>query len=187
MIDVNRVKKIQISSNDINELISGLETLSSEIKQMSMDIPLQVAHQGLTYLDKQYANTPDDENITDITTSVGKTTNGYTILSSGYDVIYAEFGTGDEGQNRPHKEKSKYGLKGYNTGEHIREVSESNEKLASKGITSGKYWTYEKDGKIIYTQGIPAGMQMFNTSNELRSNIIKKVLEEKGRDAISKV
>lgn len=184
---MNRVKKIQISSNDINELISGLETLSSEIKQMSMDIPLQVAHQGLTYLDKQYANTPDDENITDITTSVGKTANGYAILSSGYDVIYAEFGTGDEGQNRPHKEKSKYGLKGYNTGEHIREVSESNEKLASKGITSGKYWTYEKDGKIIYTQGIPAGMQMFNTSNELRSNIIKKVLEEKGRDAISKV
>lgn len=184
---MNRVKKIQISSNDINELISGLETLSSEIKQMSMDIPLQVAHQGLTYLDKQYANTPDDENITDITTSVGKTANGYAILSSGYDVIYAEFGTGDKGQNRPHKEKSKYGLKGYNTGEHIREVSESNEKLASKGITSGKYWTYEKDGKIIYTQGIPAGMQMFNTSNELRSNIIKKVLEEKGRDAISKV
>ena len=184
---MNRVKKIQISSNDINELISGLKTLSNDIEQMRSDIPLQVAHQGLTYLDKQYANTPDDENITDITTSVGKTIDGYAILSSGYDVLYAEFGTGDEGQAKPHKEKSKYGLKGYNTGKHIRSVSEGNEKLASKGITSGKYWTYEKDGKIIYTQGIPAGMQMFNTSNELRSNIIKKVLEEKGRDAISKV
>lgn len=185
---MNRVKKIQISSNDINELISGLETLSSEIKQMSMDIPLQVAHQGLTYLDKQYANTPDDENITDITTSVGKTTNGYAILSTGYDVLYAEFGTGDKGEQKPHPEKNKYSdLKGYNTGDTIRDVPKGNEWLDKNGIIEGKYWVYMKDGKLIPTQGVPSGRQMFNTSNELRSNIIKKVLDEKGRDAISKV
>lgn len=184
---MNKTKKIQISTDDINGLISSLKTVSNDLKQMQQDIPLQIAQRGLTYLDRQYASTPDDENITDITTGVSKIPNGYAILSSGYDVIYAEFGTGDEGQDKPHKEKSKYGLKGYNTGATIRDVPDGNEWLARQGITSGKYWTYEKDGKLIATQGVPAGMQMFNTSNELRSTIIKDVLKEKGRDAISKV
>lgn len=168
-------------------MINSLNNLSKDLNRLKSEIPKEIATVGLQYLDLQYNSTPSDENIEDIKTDIVKTLSGYSIISQGKDVIYAEFGTGDKGEATPHKEKSKYGLKGYNTGKTIKPVNPNNKSLAEHGITSGKYWTYEKDGKIIYTQGIPAGMQMFKTSNYLRSKAIKNVLEEKASDVLSKV
>ena len=183
---MNKTKRIQISTKDINELISSLEMVSKDIENLRDELPFTIATQGLAFLNKQYAQTPQDENITDVNPGVVKSENGYAIISEGRDVIYAEFGTGDKGKERPHQEKSKYGLNDYNSGEHIRDVNPNNEWLASQGITSGKYWTYEKNGKINATQGVPAGMQMFKTSNYLRENM-KEFLEEKASDVLSKV
>ena len=184
---MSKVKRIHISTNDINNTIKSLESLSNSLKKLETDIPMEVAQLGLEYLNKQYASTPSDENIGKINTNISKTLNGYNILASGKDVIYAEFGTGDKGESSPHKEKSKYQLKGYNSGKYIRSVNPNNSKLAEHGITSGKYWTYSKNGEIIYTQGIPAGMQMFNTSNYLRSTGIKTILDKKASDVLSKL
>lgn len=184
---MSRTKRMKISTKDINDMIKSLNNLSNNLDQLKNDIPKEIAEDGLKYLNKLYNKTPSDENIEDINTSIGKSLNGYSIISQGKDVIYAEFGTGDKGENSPHREKSKYGLKGYNTGKTIRGVNPNNKSLIEHGITSGKYWTYEKEGKIIYTQGIPSGMQMFNTSNYLRSKGIKNILDKKVRDVLSKV
>lgn len=180
-------KTIRISTTDINNTIKSLEKLSDSLKSLETEIPMEIAQLGLNYLNQQYASTPYDENIGNINTSISKTINGYNILASGKDVIYAEFGTGDKGESSPHKEKSKYGLNDYNSGKYIRETNPNNPKLAEHGITGGKYWTYSKNGEIIYTQGIPAGMQMFNTSNYLRNDVIKSVLDKKARDVLSKL
>lgn len=180
-------KTIRISTTDINNTIKSLEKLSDSLKSLETEIPMEIAQLGLNYLNQQYASTPYDENIGNINTSISKTINGYNILASGKDVIYAEFGTGDKGESSPHKEKSKYGLNDYNSGKYIRKVNPNNTKLSEHGITSGKYWTYSKDGEIIYTQGIPAGMQMFNTGNYLRGEAIKNILDTKARDLLSKL
>ena len=156
--------------------------LGVDIKQVAKE----VATRGSQYLSEQY-NKALDPNIEKPTVFVKKTSTGYAIVSQGKDVIYEEFGTGDKGQQSPHPDKSKYNLNAYNSGRYIRDVNPSNEKLSENGITSGKYWTYEKDGRIIYTQGIPAGKEMFNTVKHMRNSVINDVLKEKASDVLSKL
>lgn len=180
-------KKIKLNSNDINSLIKSLQKLSKDINNLSNDVTKELAQKGLTELNKYYATTPSDPNIQDINTNIEKTFTGYRIVSSGTDVLYAEFGTGDKGEADKHKDKSKYNLNRYNSGKYIRKVREGNQELAKHGITSGKYWTYKKKGgNVEYTQGIPSGKQMYKTSDYLRKNY-KKIAKEKVSDVLSKV
>ncbi len=184
---MSKIKKINIDNRDINDLIKSLTKLSNDINELPKEISKEIAEIGLVKLNDFYGSKVDDPNITDIQTSIRETATGYQIISKGRDVIYEEFGTGDKGQQTPHKEKSKYGLKPYNDGVYIRDVNPNNEKLISQGITSGKYWTYKKDGKVYYTQGVPAGMEMFKTSNYLRDKGIKQILDKKVGEVLSKV
>ena len=178
---------MRVDTKEIGRMINSLNTLSSNINKLKTEIPKEIAEEGLKYLNSLYASKSKDNDTDDIHTSIDKTANGYSIISQGKDVLYEEFGTGDEGARHPHKDKSKYGLKDYNSGPTIRPVNSNNPALKAHGITSGKYWTYEKDGEIKYTQGIPAGMQMFDTSNYLRSGVIKTIMKEKASDVLSKV
>lgn len=178
---------MRVDTKEISRMINSLNTLSSNINKLKTEIPKEIAEEGLKYLNSLYASKSKDNDTDDIHTSIDKTANGYSIISQGKDVLYEEFGTGDEGARHPHKDKSKYGLKDYNSGPTIRPVNPNNSALKAHGITSGKYWTYEKDGEIKYTQGIPAGMQMFDTSNYLRSGVIKTIMKEKASDVLSKV
>ena len=178
---------MQVDTKEIGRMINSLNTLSSNINKLKTEIPKEIAEEGLKHLNSLYASKSKDNDTDDIHTSIDKTANGYSIISQGKDVLYEEFGTGDEGARHPHKDKSKYGLKDYNSGPTIRPVNSNNPALKAHGITSGKYWTYEKDGEIKYTQGIPAGMQMFDTSNYLRSGVIKTIMKEKASDVLSKV
>lgn len=178
---------MRVDTKEISRMINSLNTLSSDINKLKTEIPKEIAKEGLKHLNSLYASKPEDNDTDDIHTSIDKTETGYSIISQGKDVLYEEFGTGDEGARHPHKDKSKYGLKDYNSGPTIRPVNPNNSALKAHGITSGKYWTYEKDGEIKYTQGIPAGMQMFDTSNYLRSGVIKTIMKEKASDVLSKV
>ena len=178
---------MRVDTKEIGRMINSLNTLSSNINKLKTEIPKEIAEEGLKHLNSLYASKSKDNDTDDIHTSIDKTANGYSIISQGKDVLYEEFGTGDEGARHPHKDKSKYGLKDYNSGPTIRPVNPNNSALKAHGITSGKYWTYEKDGEIKYTQGIPAGMQMFDTSNYLRSGVIKTIMKEKASDVLSKV
>lgn len=175
---------IDLNSEDITNAIKKLQTLKKDLKDIPDLIARETAYNALTYLDIQYAETPYDDNIDDIHTFVERTIDGYRIGASGKDVVYAEFGSGDLGEQNPHPEKAEYSLNAYNSGETIREA---NEHSAKHGITSGKYWTYEKNGSIHYTQGIPAGKQVFNTRNYIIEKGLDKATKKVMGDVLSKL
>lgn len=188
---MNKNIKIEFNQKNISDLISTLERLNTNIKSYPEKLTKEIAYDGLTHLDMLYAITPYQSNVGDIHTSVRKKPFGYSIVSSGQDVIYEEFGTGDMGEQNKHPEKSEYSLKDYNSGETIRDVSKQSEKtkerLKGHGIVSGKYWTYKRDGKVEYTQGIPAGKQIFDTRNYIIKEGIKKAHKELVGDVLSEL
>lgn len=175
---------INLSTSSVNSLISRLESLKKDINNLGDNVAKELVERGKDYLKAEYSQ-GFDENIQDIgNVSISKTTKGYNLISQGKDLIYEEFGTGDEGQSSPHPEKSVFNLNDYNSGATIRPADSYS---ASHGITSGKYWTYTKDGEEwIYTQGIPAGKQMYNTSNYMRKEL-SKIAKKKVSDVLSKV
>lgn len=188
---MNKKKTIGIDINDINSLIKSLKGLSKSLDKIEQEITMEVAEVGLAYLNKEYADIVDP-NITDINTSISRTENGSRIISQGKDVFYEEFGTGDEGASVGNgagvsEARSRFNLNDYNSGRYIRPVNPNNPKLSEKGIVSGNYWTYEKNGEIHYTQGVKPGLEMFNTANYLKNKGIKDVLEKKASDVLSKV
>ena len=188
---MSRTIKMRVDTKEISRMINSLNTLSSDINKLKTEIPKEIAKEGLKHLNSLYAKKPSTNDTDDINTSIQEYDGGCNIISQGKDVLYEEFGTGDEGARHPHKDKSKYGLKDYNSGPTIRPVNSNNPKgnswLEKKGITKGKYWVYMKDGVPTPTQGIPAGKQMFDTSNYLRSGVIKTIMKEKASDVLSKV
>lgn len=188
---MSKVKQMGVDINDINKMIKSLKQLSSNLDKLNKDIPLEIASIGQSYLNNQYTNV-SDPNITDINTGITQKINGANILSFGRDVLYEEFGTGDEGQQSPHPDKAKYNLNDYNSGSFILDVSDVKNQemldiLAANGITSGKFWSYRKGGQSHLTQGVPAGMEMYKTSKHLKDEVIKDLLKEKASDVLSKV
>lgn len=181
---MNKIVKIPFTESSINDIIQRLEELDKNIPDLANDIAKEVVYDGLSELNKQYANTPYQPNSDEIKTDVEKTVTGYRLIASGKSVLYDEFGTGDIGAANRHPEKSNYSLNDYNSGETIRNA---NEHSAEHGITSGKYWTYKKDGQIYYTQGIPAGKQMYNTRNYIIDEGIKKAKDKVVGDVLSKL
>lgn len=171
-----KVKKIAIDLNDINNLITSLKTLSSDMKKLPNEICQEVAELGKEYLDVEYsqANVDQTIDVSSISTSTRQTNNGYQIIASGKDVIYEEFGTGEKGNDQRHPEKSKYtSLKKYNSGPfvstHINKYGRH-------------YWFYKG-----YSEGNPSGAEMYNTAEFLKTKGIKDVLEKKVSDVLSKV
>lgn len=182
-------KKISLNTRDIRSLIKKLNTLQNDINDLPEKITKRVADEGLDTLNTYYASRTFNVNSTDITTSISETQNGYKIIARGKDVIYTEFGTGDEGEQNPFPspDRNKYNLKDYNSGKYIRKVNPNNKNVKEMGITSGKYWTFVKNGVLHYTQGMPAGLQMFNTAKDLRETIIPKIVKEEIGDVLSKL
>lgn len=181
---MSKTVSINLSTSSINSLINKLEKLKDDINKVGNDIAEELVERGREYLKAEYSQ-GFDENIQDIgNVSITKTTKGYNLVSQGKDLIYEEFGTGDEGYNSPHPEKVAFNLNDYNSGSTIRSADNYS---ALHGITSGKYWTYTRDGEEwIYTQGVPAGKQMYNTSNYMKDEL-PKIAKEKVRDVLSKV
>lgn len=176
-----------INETNVKDVIRAFENVLEYLQKHSDDYTKRVIEEAQDYLDKQYANRIKDDNINDIHTRYEKIDNGYKLIAEGKDVIYEEFGTGDRGEQKPHPEKSKYDLDDYNSGLYIRSVSnikseKTLKKLEENGIESGHYWTYKKDGEgdVIYTQGVPAGKEMWNTRNYVIKKIIPKIQKEMG-------
>ena len=171
---MNKVKKINLDTNELSALIKSLRTLSNDLQKLPKDITKEVANIGQEYLENEYANTKTDQTIDigTISTEVVETSRGYSIVANGEEVLYAEFGTGEEGLEKPHPRKSEFSLNDYNSGPTIKVNSH----------TGRHFWWYNG-----YSEGNPSGMQMFNTSKFLKNNVIHKVMEEKVGEVISKV
>lgn len=178
-------KNIKLSSNDITGLIKSLNKLSNTLKDANNTLTKDIAEDGLNVLNNFYSKS-FDENIEPPDTYIKKLQNGYSIVAHGKDIVYEEFGTGDEGakDGHPWKGQTNFKLNAYNSGSHIRDANESSKE---HNITSGKYWTYAKNGNIIYTQGVPSGKELYRTIQYLRDEGINKIVNEKVRDTISKL
>lgn len=176
--------KISLSTKDLNNLIKDLKKLSISFKNLNAEVSKELAYQTASELEKNYNSISFESSDGKANIGVENNNNTYKVFARSKGVIYEEFGTGDIGMASPHPiSQSKFGLKDYNTGQTIREADE---KSAKNGITSGMYWTYWDGNKLVYTQGIPSGKFMFNTSEWLRNNR-KKIIQEKVDDVISKV
>lgn len=172
---MSRIKKININNRDINDLIKSLTKLSNDINKLPKEISKEIAELGKEYLDVEYsqANVDQTIDVSSINTSIHQTNNGYQIIASGKDVIYEEFGTGEEGKSQPHPEKRKYPLNDYNSGPfvstHINKYGRH-------------YWFYKG-----YSEGNPSGAEMYNTARFLKNKGIKDVLDKKVGEVLSKV
>lgn len=169
---MNKSLTVNFDPQDISRLIAELEIIDKQFKKLPVDIAKEVAYDGLTKLDMLYAiNTGHDTG--DIHTRVEETMNGYKIVAEGKDVLYEEFGTGEVGKDNPHPDKAEYPLNDYNSGPivstHINKAGRH-------------YWFH--DG--VYTEGIPAGKQFFDTRNYIITEGIKKAHDKLVGDILSK-
>lgn len=174
---------INIGSTDVDKLIKALNNLQKDLEQQADNIAKDVSEKGLKYLNKKYTLSPNrnDPNIDigGIKTTIEKIDNGYRIVAKGKDIIYEEFGTGDEGQSHSHPNKSKYDLNDYNNGGTILNVNQIHNSailnsLSKKGVTNGNFWFYKKhkQGSSIVTsmtmeQKLNRAKYLINHSDEV--------------------
>ena len=173
---MSKIKKINLDTNELNSLIKSLRILSDNLKKIPDDISYEIAKQGEEFLDNQYKSTHTDHtiDINSINTMITRKQNGYSIIAYGEELLYAEFGTGEEGADNPHPLKSNFNLNPYNSGPIVSTHINKNGR---------HYWFYQNE----YSEGNPSGKQLFNTCNYLRKNVVKKVMKEKVGEVISKV
>ena len=171
---MSKVKKVNLDTVELATLIKSLRTFSTNIQKLPKEITKEIADIGQEFLEEQYANTHTDQtiDIDTISTDIIETQNGYSIVASGEEILYAEFGTGEKGADDGHPLKGDFHLNPYNSGPTIK----------VNANTGRHYWWYQG-----YSEGNPSGKQMFNTGKFLKDNVVKKVLKEKVGEVISKV
>ena len=183
---------VEVNEGNIKDVIKALKEIRDNIDRDIDKTMVEIVKRGQIYLNNQYSTRVRDPNIENISTSWNKNGNEYEIRSSGKDVIYEEFGTGDRGEQEPHPVKSNYNLNDYNSGQYIRNVSDYDENsytyddLQEFGISSGKFWRYNKNGILYYTQGVPSGKEMWDTRNFLIDNVIPKLAKKRSEDICDK-
>lgn len=147
---------VKLSEAGIKDAINKIDTLKDNIKVANQMIVAELVREGCETAAIHNVNALHSS--TEIPVVIGKTTQngskGYVALK-GDAAVYDEFGTGEMGLDSPHPLKSNFGLNPYNSGPIVSVTI--NEK------TGRHYWFYRG-----YTEGIPAGKQMYKTANELR-------------------
>lgn len=180
--------KVDLSTQSINSLIQKLENFKKQMKEADTKIVKELSDLGLNEIQKNYSETIYKDGNDDIgffTSGNGK--NRVTIGVVGSQVLYNEFGTGTEGENNSHPKKGEYGLNAYNSGGTIRKNNNAESSATRLGIPVGElYWTYKEGNVKKYTQGIPAGKQVYLAAKKMqkeKNKIVKKVVG----DALSKL
>lgn len=88
------------------------------------------------------------------------------VAMTGENAVYDEFGTGEQGKDNPHPMKGNFNLNPYNSGPTIfYNQFAGRHQWYYKPMASKPYFTANG-----VTEGIPAGKQMYNTSQDLRKN-----------------
>ena len=172
--------KMELSSQSINSLIKRLENFQKDIKQVDKKVVNELCNLGLQEIQQNYASTPYKDGNEDVGFFITGSDANKKVGASGTQVLYNEFGTGTEGANIPHPQKGEFGLNNYNSGRTIRTNNKEKSNATNNGIpVGGLYWTYKVNGVKKYTQGIPAGMQVYKAAKTIekqKTKIIKKVV-----------
>lgn len=173
--------KIQLSETSVKDAIQRLKTLEDNIRIANENIVDRLVNTGSEQA-MFYNSTAPTYGVSDIriiaeTTLNGNKSNG-TISMNGSNAVYYEFGTGEEGMASPHPVKENFGLRPYNSGPFVStHINKAGRHYWL--IPKGKYSPNSYVRKGGYTEGIPAGKQMYNTAQHLHSikhDIIKKEL-----------
>lgn len=166
------MKKIntKLSSQSIKETIKQLETIKKNLKDCEEEIVTELVDSTVQWMNENYSNTTDRPFREDVTVTSQIDGNKGKAIAQGSSVIYMEFGTGEIGKkSQTHPKRSDFNLNDFNSGrivsQHINKQGEH-------------YWFY--DGE--YTQGISAGLQVYNAAEKLKKEkltLAKKVVDYK--------
>lgn len=162
--------KTNLSSQSINETIRQLQALKDNIKDTANDVVEELVLSTESWINENYSATTerpfneDYEVVHELDGNEGK------VIARGGSVIYMEFGTGEMGKKgQEHPLRSEFPLNDFNSGPivstHINKRGEH-------------YWFYAGE----YTQGIPAGLQVYNALEKLKKEkltIARKVVDYK--------
>lgn len=186
--------KVELSTNGIKDLLNKINKLKSDLNNIDEEIVDDMAKFTEQQISKNISTTAYKDGNEDITTFIDKKDKKRVIVGmKGTQAVYNEFGTGTIGENSPHenRNKAKGNLNWYNTGVTIRTNVNPNGSASLNTENpiplNGLYWTYiDRNGIKHYTQGIPAGKQVFNASISLRDKK-KDIIKKKVSDALSKL
>lgn len=170
-----------VTSVESDKLDKFLENVEESLQQVSTDIIEDLANLAYEEIYKNYSKSEYQPGSSMDFLKTGSNTEK-TVSMAGPQAWYSEFGTGTKGAvGAAHPLKRKFNLNPYNSGKTIRTASE---KVSEKtGIPAGTlYWTYkDSNGEVQYTQGIPAGKQVYDAGQkvgkELESIVEKRVKE----------
>lgn len=181
--------KVTLSKEGLKELSQKIDNLKKDLKQADNKIKNRLADFAENQINMNLSATPFKDGNDDTYTFKEDSDEKMKVGMRGSQVLYNEFGTGTEGEQSPHEEKGKFALNPYNNrnGTTIRQNNKENSDATKNGIpVGGLYWTYMDNGTKRYTQGIPAGKQVFDAAMSLR-NEKKKIVKEEVSDALSKL
>ena len=168
--------KVSLSDKELDDLIGKLTVLKYGLKEADDKIVKDMANLVKQEVSNNLSSTPYKDGNEDAEAYSNIDGNRAEAGMRGSQVVYDEFGTGTKGENAPHPEKGKFGLKGYNTGPKIQ-VSDMGD----------LYWLYKgKNGELVKTQGIPAGKQVFNASIMLKGKKLQ-IINKRVGEVISKL
>lgn len=172
----------------INNVIKKLTKLKSKYSKIQDDVLDEIAEYAKDQIEQNYQSSEFQEENSDRKTEIKKEENRRIVATTGSQVLYTEFGTGTIGASHPHPEKDSYPLNDYNSGVTIRANTKKDSNASKEGIPlNGLYWTYkDKEGNKVYTQGIPAGMQIYKAELNTRRKA-KLIAKRKVADVLSKL
>ena len=169
--------KVPLSYSGVDDIIKKLQQLKEDLNIASKKSVEDMAELCEKQIMNNYAASPYTDGNDDAIFINEQQNKKRRVGVQGSQVLYREFGTGTEGLNAPHPIKSKYNLKGYNSGSKIR-VNSKNGEL---------YWIYkDKSGNAVYTQDIPAGKEVYNAAVILKGKKLS-IIKKRVGEALSKL
>lgn len=172
-----KIIKLNLSQSSIQKAIEKLSNLQNDLEKSSKSITKELSDIAFNQVNKNYASSPYTDGNDDVSIISRGTENHQKVGAEGSQVLYREFGTGTEGLNAPHPIKSNFKLKGYNSGSKIRVNSKTGE----------LFWIYkDSSGNKVYTQGIPAGKEVYNAALILKGKKIS-IIKKRVGEALSKL
>lgn len=174
---MSKIVKVPLSNQGISDFIKKLRTLKKDMVTSKNKVQEDLIEIGYKEISNNISNS-EYINSEPSTSFKEKNKTGM----RGSQAVYDEFGTGTLGARNPHDKKNDFNLNAYNSGRTIR-VNKGNAKSIPKGEL---YWTYKYNNEIIFTQGRPAGMQVYKASKVVR-NKIKEICKKRVGEALSKL
>lgn len=187
---------VKLSEYHINSLIKTLKSINGTIKYNQFNIVTELVEKGVKKakaLDNKAPRSGTERSIvTEKKARLGDDNiiRGKVILK-GPHAIFEEFGTGEVGKSDPHPQAGELSFtvppfySGYITGPIVSKLVNHNGRhywfYQPMGVRKNPY--FQKNG---YTEGIPSGKQMYNTTKYL-NNIKHKVVKSHLKEAIKEI